>query len=155
MDISQFMRPDLVFLDVQGRNKYEIFEKIIEGMARCHVIEHPKAFLEEILQREEQAPTCIGRGVALPHTRTIFVDRPVIAFACTRQPVSFSPYPEDQVQLIFLMATPKEDPNTYLRILGNLCKLLRRKEVRAMLKAASTPAEVLDIISEKKSVELM
>lgn len=153
MDISKFMRPDLIFLDIQGRSKQEIFQEIIEGMARAHVIEHPKAFLEEILQREEQAPTCIGRGVALPHTRTIFVDRPVIAFARTTSPVSFSPFPEDQVEMIFLMGTPKEDPNTYLRILGNLCKLLRRKEIRAMLLTAQSPAEVLDILSERKIVE--
>ena len=154
MDISQFMRPDLIFLDVEGRDKYEIFREIIERMARSHVIEHPKAFLEEIIHRETQAPTCIGRRIALPHTRTIFVDRPVIAFARTRKPIAFSQHPDDYVEMIFLMGTPKEDPNTYLRILGNLCKLLRRQEIRQKLMKARKPSEIIEIISEKESMQM-
>ncbi|RMD98561.1 MAG: PTS sugar transporter subunit IIA [Calditrichaeota bacterium] len=154
MDISQFMRPDLIFLDVRGQSKIDIFREIIEGMAKRHVIEHPKAFLEEIVQREAQAPTCIGRGVALPHTRTIFVDKPIIAFARTYRPISFGQQPEDSVEMIFLMGTPKEDPNTYLRILGNLCKLLRKKEIRELLMRASTPGEILQIISETKQFQV-
>jgi len=151
VDIAQFMRPDLVFLDVESKNKFDIFKAIVDHMAEMEVIDHPQAFLDELIDRETQAPTCIGRGIALPHTRTIFVDRPIIAFARTTRAISFGKQPDDDVELIFLMGTPKQEHNTYLRILGNLSRLLRKAEVREMLKSAESPAEVLQIVSEQKN----
>lgn len=147
LDISEFMRDDLVFLDVEARDKNDVFQKIIDGMARSKVINQPAAFLDEILERESQAPTCIGRGVALPHTRTFFVERPVIAFARTRNRVSFSQRPTDQVEFIFLMGTPVGDPDTYLHILGNLCRLLRENKFRDALRAAKSSRDVLSLFN--------
>ncbi len=150
MDISNFMRADLVFLDVDAHDKNQVFSHIVEGMVECHVIEEPDAFLGEILDRELQSPTCIGRGIALPHTRTIFVDQPVIAFARTKEAVSFSSKSKDAVKLVFLMGTPKNDPNTYLQILGNLCRLLREDAFRDELKEADSPGKILALFAKEK-----
>lgn len=146
--LSSFMRSDLVFLDVEARDKLDVFRRIVDGMAECKIINQPQAFLEEIIQRENQAPTCIGRGVALPHSRTIFVDRPIIAFARTRNAISFSQRPFEAVEFVFLMGTPKDDPNTYLRILGNLCKLLREKEFLSALRKAASADEIIELFAE-------
>lgn len=149
MNISKYMRPDLVFLDLNGRDKDDLFAKIVQGMAACHVLKQPAAFLDEILQRETQAPTAIGRGIALPHTRTLFVKKPVIAFARVRPPISFATHPEEKVELVFLMGTPKDDPNIYLQILGHLCKRLRKPNFRESLLEATSPAEILALLSCK------
>lgn len=149
MELSDFMRSELVFLDVEARSKVDIFRKIVKGMARSKVINHPEAFLDEIIERENQAPTCIGRGIALPHTRTIFVNKPIIAFARTRGAVAFSNRPTDNVEFVFLMGTPKNDPNTYLRILGKLCKLLRDQKFRNSLRKAVEPNQILDLFSAR------
>ena len=152
MNISKYMRPDLVFLDLVSRDKDDLFAKIVQGMAQCHVIKQPAAFLDEILQREIQAPTSIGRGIALPHTRTLFVAKPIIAFARVRPPIRFTSHPEDEVELIFLMGTPKDDPNIYLQILGHLCKRLRKPAFRESLLEATSPAEVLALLSCKAEI---
>ena len=143
VNLSSYMRSDLVFLDIDAQDKVDIFRKIIDGMAERNVINHPGAFLDEIIQREEQAPTCIGRGIALPHTRTYFVEEPVIAFARTRKAVSFSDRALDAVEFVFLMGTPINDPDTYLHILGHLCALLRGRDFREALRGANSPEEII------------
>ena len=139
------MRSDLVLLDIQANDKVEIFQKIVEAMTEGKVISKPGNFLEEILQREYVSPTSIGRGVALPHTRTYFVDKPVIAFARIEPAISFSDRPLDSVEFVFLMGTPKNDPNTYLRILKNLCTLLHEKTFLDKLRLAETPDKVISM----------
>lgn len=143
VNLSSFMRSDLVLLDIEAHDKVEIFRKIIDVMTDVKVIDHPVDFLDEIIQRENQASTCIGRGVALPHTRTYFVDKPVIAFARTQHAVSFSDRTLDSVEFIFLLGTPINDPDTYLLILRNLCTLLRNEHFRQNLRVAETPDDVI------------
>ncbi|MFQ5630902.1 MAG: PTS sugar transporter subunit IIA [bacterium] len=145
------MRSDLVFLDIEAQDKVDVFRKIIDGMAEVKVINHPHAFLKEIIQREDQSPTSIGRGIALPHTRTIFVEKPVIAFARTNDAISFSDRPLDSVEFVFLMGTPKNDPNTYLLILGNLCRLLREKDFRKALRAAGNAEEIIALFAARQN----
>lgn len=147
MNISKFMRPDLIFLDVDGRDKTEVIEKIVKGMAARQVVSKPEQFLQEVLSREAQSPTCIGRGIALPHSRTNCVDQHVIAFARTLAPIQFTTNADDDVKLIFLLGTPLNDNNTYLRILANLCRQLRQHALRRALLSAVSADEILTILS--------
>ncbi len=153
MNLTEFMREDLVFLNISARDKTDLFKKIVDYMAERQIIEHPRAFLDELIQREMQAPTYIGRGIAMPHTRTIFVSRPIIAFARLTPPLCFGNDAADVVELVFLMGTPKEDPDTYLRILGHLCKNLRETHFRKSLLAAQSTHKVLELLAHDNPPE--
>lgn len=146
MRMAEFLSEDLIFLDLDAADKITAFRGIVDGMARQQAIGEPAAFLEELLEREAIEPTCIGRGVAFPHARTDLVKRPVIAFARPRHPIAFNDSTDDNVQLIFVMGTPKIDTNLYLNILARLCKMLRQPEFRSALLTAQTPREALRLI---------
>lgn len=141
------MKEELVFLNLKADNKTDLFKRIVDSMAECKLIEKPADFLDELIQRESKASTFIGRGIALPHTRTLCVDRPIIAFARLNSPISFSQNPKDTVQLVFLMGTPKADPNTYLKILADLCTQLRNNAFRDELLQAVEQQQVLKLLS--------
>ncbi|MCA9731350.1 MAG: PTS sugar transporter subunit IIA [Deferribacteres bacterium] len=147
MNLSEFMKEELVFLNIHVKDKKDLFKHIVESMAANKIIEEPIGFLDELLQRESKASTFIGRGIALPHTRTLYVDRPIIAFARLDTPISFSQNPKDTVQLVFLMGTPKSDPNTYLKILADLCTQLRSNEFRDELMKVMEQKQVLRLLS--------
>lgn len=147
VDLSQYMMENLVFLNIKDKTKEDVFKRIVDAMADSRLVEQPNEFLDEILKREHIAPTCIGRGVALPHTRTMFVESPIIAFARLEEPIAFSKNPKDAVQLIFLMGTPEADPNTYLKILAELCTLLRKREMRESLLKAESSMDILHILT--------
>ncbi len=147
MNLAEYMKEELVFLNVKADNKTDLFKHIVDCMAEKKLIEKPAAFLDELIQRESKASTFIGRGIALPHTRTLCVNRPIIAFARLKFPISFSQNPNDTVQLVFLMGTPKGDPNTYLKILADLCTQLRNNEFRDELLQVGEQRQVLKLLS--------
>jgi len=149
VDISCFMRTELVFLDIDAQSKMDAFQHIVNGMVQNEIIDDPAAFLAEIVDRENQSSTCIGRGIALPHTRTVFLDQPIIAFARARKHVNFSEKSTDSVRFIFLMGTPAGDPGTYLKILGNLCRRLRATGFRDSLETAVSAKEILGLFSDE------
>ena len=147
MNFAEYMKKELVFLNVKADNKKDLFKQIVDCMAEKKLIDKPAAFLDELIQRESKASTFIGRGIALPHTRTLCVNHPIIAFARLNSPISFSQNPNDTVQLVFLMGTPKSDPNTYLKILADLCTQLRNNEFRDELLHAGEQQQVLQLLS--------
>jgi fructose-specific phosphotransferase system IIA component len=148
MRLSDFLSEKLIVLDLAARDKREAFRTMVARMARHNAITRPEVFLDEVIARENIESTCIGRGVAFPHTRTTCVNRPVIAFGRTRHSIPFTAKEADQVQLIFVMGTPKDDSNTYLQILARLCRMLRQSRFRERLLSAATPQEVLDLFDE-------
>lgn len=148
MRLSDYLSENLIILDLQAKNKTDAFRTMVSSLAANKVIADPAAFLEEVMAREAIEPTSIGRGVALPHTRTRSVHKPVIIIARAAQAIPFTANHTDPVQLIFMMGTPKDEANLYLQILARLCRLLRRNEFRDRLLAASTPQEILKIFSD-------
>jgi len=152
--MAEFLSEDLIFLDLDVADKAGAFLAIVEGMAYHSAIIDPTTFLKELLDREAVEPTCMGRSVAFPHTRTDLVKRPVIAFARPLLPIPFNNSIEDDVRLIFVMGTPKSENNLYLNILSRLCKMLRQPDFRDSLLAARTPREALRLIKEKESQDV-
>ena len=149
--MAEYLSEDLIFLDLDAADKLTAFKTIVRGMARHRYIKDPSTFLDELLEREKVEPTCMGRGVAFPHTRTALVKQPVIAFARPRRPIPFNDRPADDVHLIFVMGTPKAEANLYLDILARLCKVLRQPEFRRALQGVKTPGEALRLFQESEA----
>jgi fructose-specific phosphotransferase system IIA component len=148
MQLADFLSEKLVVLELDARDKVDAFRTMVARMAQQKAITRPEVFLDEMIARENIEPTCIGRGIAFPHTRTLCVKRPVIAFGRPRQSIPFTAKESDNVQLIFVMGTPKDDTNTYLQILARLCRMLRQTRFRERLLAAATPGEVINLFNE-------
>jgi len=146
--ISDYLSENTIFLDLNAENKIDAFRTMVATMADRDVIAEPKTFLDEVIAREALEPTCIGREVALPHTRTRCVERPIIAFARTSQGIPFTQALSDRVRLIFMMGTPKDEATLYLQILARLCRLLRRPDFRDRLLSASTPQDILQLFTD-------
>ncbi|MDZ7290132.1 MAG: PTS sugar transporter subunit IIA [candidate division KSB1 bacterium] len=148
MQLSEFLSEQLILLGLEAKDKIEAFRAMVARMASQNAITSPETFLEEVIKRESIEPTCIGRGVAFPHTRTMCVTRPVIALGRTKASIPFTSNDSDNVQLIFVMGTPKDDSNTYLQILARLCRLLRQNNFRERLLTAATPKEIVNLFNE-------
>lgn len=149
--MADYLSEELIFLDLDVADKTGAFHAIVEGMAYHGAITDQAAFLGELLEREAIEPTCMGRGVAFPHTRTDLVKHPVVAFARPQLPIPFNNSIDDDVRLIFVMGTPKHENNLYLNILSRLCKILRQADFRDSLLVARTPRQALRLIEEKES----
>ncbi len=148
MRLSDYLSENLIILDLQAKDKVEAFRTMVSSLAANQMIIDPATFFDEVMAREAIESTSIGRGVALPHTRTRSLHRPVIVFARTSEGIPFTTNHTDPVQLIFMMGTPKDEANLYLQILARLCRLLRGNEFRDRLLTAATPQEILQLFTD-------
>ena len=147
-EIHDLIKPEYVFLDIPGQNKYEVIHNVIQEMSHQSLLDNPAVFEQEVVRREQEIPTGLQMGAALPHARSKVVKDIVMAFARLEHGVDFGASDNEPARLIFLFGVPADQINDYLKLVAKLCRLLKSKTFRKKLLAAKQPAQVIDLLQE-------
>lgn len=82
------------------------------------------ALVQAVRQRETQASTYLGGGVAIPHARTDAVDQLVIGVGLSRQGLRWGPSIE-LARLVFLVGVPRDEDHGYLAVVRRITQTVR------------------------------
>ena len=101
-------------------------------------------------RRENLGSTGIGRGIAIPHCRSLVVNNLRLAFGRKMDGVDYKSIDEKPAQFFFLIvAPPLEVSNQYLPVLGKIAQFAKDEEVVRRLGALETPADFMTLVGEK------
>lgn len=129
-------------LSLSPANKTELFEMLAAAMAgRLH--QPAETVLEAILARERLGSTALGRGVAMPHARVDWLDRPAAVLARLTRPIEMDARDGEPVDLVFLVLWPEAASEGFLPALSNICRALRDNQLPRQLRQAGSAAEAL------------
>ncbi len=146
MKITDILKPNLVFLDVDTASKKETLEKIAQ--ISCPIVGcDDRSVFDALVERERLGTTGIGKGVAIPHARLAGLTDLFCAFMRVK-PVDFESIDGKNVDLIFFLLVPEESGADHLKALARISKLLRNDDVCAALRQVKTPAEALALIDQ-------
>src|SRR3569833_4399758 len=146
MELREFFSEDAIKLDLAGDNKDDVLRELI-GL--LHLDEKSEGMLFKMLKRRENlGSTGIGRGIAIPHCRSLVVDRLKLAYGRTRAAIEYRSVDGKPVTNFFMIvAPPLEISNDYLPVLGRLAQFAEQPEVPARLANLQTPDELLELLS--------
>jgi mannitol/fructose-specific phosphotransferase system IIA component (Ntr-type) len=148
MILREFFDTDVVDLDLEGESKDEILKELI---ALLELDEKSEGILFKMLKRRENlGSTGIGRGIAIPHCRSLVVNRLRIAFGRKKDGIDFNAIDDDPVHHLFLIvAPPLEVSNQYLPVLGKIAQFAKEEDVPEKLAALEDTDEFLALLEEK------
>jgi mannitol/fructose-specific phosphotransferase system IIA component (Ntr-type) len=148
MELREFFTEDAIKLDLEATNKDEVLKEMI---ALLGLDEKSEGMLFKMLKRRENlGSTGIGRGIAIPHCRSLVVSKLRVAFGRKPQGLDFKAIDEKPVNFVFLIvAPPLEVSNQYLPVLGKIAQFSKDPEVPGRLLALKEPKEFLALLSEK------
>jgi fructose-specific phosphotransferase system IIA component len=149
--ISSLLRPAAINLNLQARQKNAALREVASLLSNSQCVTNFDAFFQEVLERERVSNTALGPDVAIPHARTEQCTEILIAVGRCGEGIDFEAKDSQPVRLIFLIGTPKHMVTEYLRVVGNLARLLRQDQVRQQLLAAPDPAAFIKIIDAAES----
>src|SRR5687768_4935641 len=115
MELREFFSEDVVKLGLEGTNKDAVLKEMI---ALLKLDEKSESIVCMRLQRGENlGSTGIGKGIAIPHCRSLVVNRLRVAFGQKSEGLDFRAIDEQPVNNIFLIvAPPLEVSNQYLPV---------------------------------------
>ena len=149
MELREFFSEDAVQLELQGTSKDEILKELI-GLLKLD--EKSEGMLFKMLKRRENlGSTGIGRGIAIPHCRSLVVNRLRVAFGRKSDGVDFKAIDDKPVNFFFLIvAPPLEVSNQYLPVLGKIAQFSKEGDVPGRLMEIDAPASFMALLEEKR-----
>ena len=111
-----------------------------------------EALYSDILKREEQGSTFFNEGVAFPHVRVRGLAAPAIAMGLTRKGVP-DVVTEKQMEIVFLILSPEEEPNTLVELLALAGRAARNRALLRDLMSSATGEDVLAAIRDSEAAE--
>src|SRR3954467_3597433 len=148
MELREFFSEDAVKLDLAGTTKDDILKELI-GLLKLD--EKSEGMLFKMLKRRENlGSTGIGRGIAIPHCRSLVVNRLRVAFGRKPDGVDFKAIDNKPVHYFFvIVAPPLEVSNQYLPVLGKIAQFSKDADVPERLAKMQTADEFLKLLEEK------
>jgi nitrogen PTS system EIIA component len=148
MQLREFFDKDAIALNVRGESKDEILRELI---ALLKLDEKSEGILFKMLKRRENlGSTGIGRGIAIPHCRSLVVNKLRVAFGRKPGGVEYNAIDNQPVHNFFLIvAPPLEVSNQYLPVLGKLAQFAKDPEITTLLAQLESPEQFLTLLEEK------
>ena len=143
--MSDIIEPGLVVLDADlGPEKSGVIRALADRVAASGRATDAEALFADAWKREEQAPTGLPGGLAIPHAKSPAVTTASLAVARLARPVEFDE--GEDADLVFLIAAPDTAAQDHLALLSTLARSLMKEDFVASLRSAATPDEVVGIV---------
>ena len=168
MQISRYLSPQLIKLEMET-----VFEQPDEGsegtvltikqsQARKEVIlaecvdlldlsgkvGNRNKLLKDLFDREKKATTAIGKGIAIPHVRTMQAKELIIAIARSTEGYDFDAADGQPVHIFVAMAAPPYDDSLYLKVFRALAQLFSYEGFYQRIMSAEQPYDIIRAIKE-------
>jgi nitrogen PTS system EIIA component len=150
MRLRDFFTPGAIDLDLHAADKDAALGELVRLLG---VDARAEETLLRVLQRRESlGSTGMGRGIAIPHCRSLVANRLRLAYGYSRKGIDFQAIDGKPVHHLFLIvAPPLEISNQYLPVLGRIAQLAKEPDVPQRL-AALTSADAFFQLLEEKGV---
>ena len=148
MKLREFFTEEAVSLDLQADTKDDLLKELVRLLRL-----DPKSegiLFKTLRRRENLGSTGIGKGLAIPHCRSLVVNRLRLAYGRKPRGIDFKAIDGAPVYHFFLIvAPPLEVSNQYLPVLGKIAQFGKDPAVPATLQSITTPREFLDLLEER------
>ncbi len=148
MELGSFLDRSAVRLDLSATSKDEVLRELIHLL---QVDEKTNSILFKMLKRRENfGSTGIGRGIAIPHCRSLAVSRLRVAYGRHAPGIDYRALDGQPVYNFFLIVAPPNEPtNDYLPVLGKLASFARQPDVPNRLLALAHADDLFRLLDEK------
>ena len=145
MQLRDFFSLRSIQLDMVAKTKDEALRELVGYL---NIDRKSREILFKMLKRREKlGSTGVGRGIAIPHCRSLVIKRLRVAFGRKPEGLDFDAIDGQPVHYIFLIvAPPIEVSNQYLPVLGKIAQFSKGSGAPSALAEVETASEFMDLL---------
>jgi PTS system nitrogen regulatory IIA component len=146
---SSLFSPADVICQIAETERDKALLEMLRRLAKQHNIGDVEDAHAAVLARENDLPTVVAPGLAMPHARLDAIDEIMVAVATSREGIVYDTTRSDnRVKLIVLTLAPKDEPGAYLLALGGLAKICQDPATAEVVASLTTPERVWDFFDQ-------
>lgn len=148
MHLRDFFTPGAIDFDLQATDKDSILAELVRLLGVD--TRASDALVRVLLRREALGSTGMGRGIAIPHGRSLVANRLRLAYGHSKTGVEYQAMDGRPVHHLFLIvAPPLEISNQYLPVLGRIAQFAKESDVPDRLASLAGPDEFFRLLEDK------
>ena len=119
---------------IEASSQSDAFEALAAAAVRLGVATDQAAVVADYEEREREATTGFGGGVAIPHSKTDNVSDATLLFARLSQPVEWQALDGAPVSTVISILAPTAGADVHLQLLAKLARKLMHADFVEVLK---------------------
>lgn len=133
-------------LELSARTKQEALAELSAATAGDPRVSDHTALERALLNREAQASTGIGLGLAIPHAKIPQVSDNLLVIGRSRAGIAFDALDGAPVHLLFMIASSDKHTREFVRLLAAVTHVLKDDALREKLVHAEMPGPFLELM---------
>ncbi|MCL2209487.1 MAG: PTS sugar transporter subunit IIA [Treponema sp.] len=146
MILQDVLNPESILIDLKSCNKDEAFNELVTHYCKVNKSSAYSEIFDTILKREEKMSTGIHKGIAFPHGKTDAVDKVRSVIGISKKGVNYDALDGEPVHILFMVISPMEESNEYLRLLKHIANLLEISQFQNELRSQADAIGVYNVI---------
>jgi PTS system fructose-specific IIC component len=141
-----------VVLDLTGADRHEATRVLAERLVASGRCTDLQQFLADVTERESKMATGLPGGIGIPHARSEAITEPSLVFGRAGDGIDWGAK-DGPATLVFLIAAPAGGGDAHMQMLPKLARALMKKDFKDALAAATSPEEVVRIVSAEVALD--
>ena len=146
MRLSDLLSEETITIAFSQTHKEGVIETLLDLASRTGKIKDREVALKAVLDRENLMSTGLEKGIAVPHAKSQAVEGLTMALGISKECIDFQSADGNPSHLFFFLLAPEAAAGPNVKVLAQIARLTSNREFCDSLKAASTAAEVVELI---------
>ena len=150
MKFSDFVCFDATVSQLNAVDRNSAITELVDSLDKAKKLGTAKAktIAAAVIEREVEASTGMGKGVAIPHVKHRAVKDVVAAIGQCPAGIDFSSLDKQPVHTVILLVSPASFPEKHLQAMEKIFKHLQGEKFRKFLRQSQTIEEIEDLLRE-------
>ena len=150
MKLSDIVVADALRASLQSTTRDEAITELVTALADAGAVDASQidTMVKAVIQREKQATTGFGKGIALPHAKLKGIKKPLVAIGGSAEGIDFNSLDSKPVFSVILLLSSPDHPDEHLQAMETIFRHAQREQFRSFLRQAKTNDAIGDLIAE-------
>lgn len=150
MKFSDFVCFDATIPELQATDRDGVIAELAAAIHKTGRLGkvNSKKIIKAIIDRENEASTGLGKGVAIPHVKHNAVKEVVAAIGQSSAGIDFSALDKNPVYSVILLISPVDNPDKHLQAMENIFRSLQNEKFRKWLRQSQTAEQIVELLKD-------
>jgi len=150
MRFRDFVCFDATITELQASDREGSIVELVSSLDKAGKLGNGKCveITRQVIKREKEASTGLGKGVAVPHVKHKAVKDVVAAIGLSSTGIDFLALDKQPVYSVILLISPADDPDKHLQAMESIFKHLQQDRFRKFLRQCRTPKQLEELLIE-------
>jgi len=156
MKLTDLVCPEAILIQLTADERDDVIRELVVSLGKAGKIASGdvESVIKNVIDRENEASTGIGKGVAVPHVKSKTVKKPVAAFGYSKKGLDFSSLDKQPVYSVFMLVSPADDADAHISAMEVIFKNLQKDDFRSFLKQAKSVSDIVSLLKEADANEI-